>query len=312
MYILENDDISTIREGFRQVFENKFTINIGLKEIIKMRNNGAITDRDLKITKLLFKFRFATLDQIYEHLEIINTEDDMAAKMNIKNRLDKLVKYHVINKFNLTMNPSIDVIQPEAMDFYCLDLGGRHLLSHYSNKDVADWYTVENMKASEVILKDLKALSFYISLMKSCPAKVVYFNLREDMKIGKKNFEPDFVFLLEINGVKNYFIGEIVLDSDFPMMIRERLFKLDELFSTNTWKKYFYDAQVPPVLLFITDNDDLALSVADMTIETTELDRFRVSTGERMTKPLYDLGAFLKYEEKGKPLTEIRAGSFLP
>lgn len=313
MHLMENDNLSNISEGLRQVFENKFTINIGLKEIIKMKNNGAITDRDLKISRLLFKFKFATVDQIYEILSLTADANEIpAAKINIKNRLDKLVKYHVINKFMLTMDQSIDAVQPDAMQFYCLDLGGRHLLSHYSNEDVADWYTIENMKASEIIKKDIQVFNFHLSLMRSCPNRISYFNVGQEMKLGKKNFSPHFEFLIENNGVKNYFIGEIVNSAEFPMLFRERLIKLEELFTTSIWKKYYYDAQIPPVLLLIADSDDLAKNIAEMITETTELDRYRITTIERIKMPLFELGAFMKYESKEEPLKEIRASSFLP
>lgn len=313
MHIMEGDSLSKIKEGYKQIFENKFTINIGLKEIIKMKNNGTITDRDLKMTKLLFLFRFATLDQIYEYLELTaEDEETVAAKINIKNRLEKLVKYRVFNKFMLTMDPVIDAVQSDSLQFYCLDLGGRHLLSHYSSEDVVDWYTIENMKGAMIISKDLQVLNFYLSLLRTCPKRINYYNPGQDMKLGKKNFTPHFEFAIENSGVKNYFIGEIVGEEDFPMVYRDRLFKLEELFLTNAWKKYYYDSQVPPVLLIVAENDEVAREIGEMMAETSELERFRITTADRIKLPLYELGAFLKFEEKGQPLKEIRASSFLP
>ena len=40
---MKGDNITQIEEGFRQVFQNAFTLNIGQKEIIKMKNKGVIT-----------------------------------------------------------------------------------------------------------------------------------------------------------------------------------------------------------------------------------------------------------------------------
>lgn len=313
MHIMENDSLSKIKEGYNQVFENKFTINIGLKEIIKMKNNGTITDRDLKMTKLIFLFKFATLDQIYEYLELTSEEDDhVAAKINIKNRIEKLVKYRVFNKFMLTEDPVIETVQPEALQIYCLDLGGRHLLSHYSTEDVTDWYTIENMKSSAIISKDLQVLNFYLSLLRTCPDRVPYYQPGQDMRLGKKNFTPNFEFAIENSGVNSYFVGEVVTDADFPMTYRERLFKLEDLFTTNNWKKYYYDSSVPPVLLIVAENDQLAQELGEMMNEISELERYRITTYERINKKLYDLGAFLKFEEMDKSLKEIRASSFLP
>lgn len=312
MHLMENENILKVNDSFRQVFENKFTINIGLKEIIKMKNNGAITDRDLKITKLLFSFKFATIEQVYEYLMLTASEEPVAAMINIKSRLDKLVKYRVLNKFILTKDPVIESVQPEAIHFYCLDLGGRHLLSHYSTVDVVDWYTIENMKSSTIVIKDIQVLNFYLSLLRTCPDRVTYFNPGQDMKLGKKNFTPDFEFLMENVGSKSYFIGEMVLSSDFPLVFRDRLLKIEELLLTKAWKKYYYDSDLSPVLLLVVEDDDIARELGEMLSEVSELERFRITTLDRINMPLHELGAFLKFEEKGQPLKEIRASSFLP
>lgn len=54
-----------IPAGYKQTFQNKFTSSISKNEVIKMKNEGKLTDRDLEIAKFLFKFRFATVEQIY-------------------------------------------------------------------------------------------------------------------------------------------------------------------------------------------------------------------------------------------------------
>ena len=68
MYLREQEGYITIPADLKQTFENKFSINVGKNEIIKMKNNNVITDRDVAITKFLFQFRFATVDQIYRFL----------------------------------------------------------------------------------------------------------------------------------------------------------------------------------------------------------------------------------------------------
>ena len=230
MYFKQDGNISLIPSDLKQVFENKFTLNIGQKEIVKMKNNGVITNRDLCITKFLFKFKFATLDQLYKYLWLIDDKDeDIASKQIIKNRLDKLVKYRILNKFMLTKDVTAEVICREALEIYCLDLGGRYLLSHYSSEDTTDWYSIVNMKSSDIINKDLFVTSFYLSILSTCPNKLVYFNVEPDIRVAKKNVIPSFDFCLDINGNKAYHIGEVVRGINFPVQFRERAYKFTEL-----------------------------------------------------------------------------------
>lgn len=314
MHIMKEDNITQIKEGFRQVFENAFTLNIGQKEIIKMKNNGVITDRDLEIAKFLFKFRFATLEQIYSYLEVLNKNknEEMTSTNNISNRLNKLIKYRVLNKFMLTKDLTADRIVPEALEIYCLDLGGRYLLANYSNEDTTDWYTTENMKASEVINKNLAVTNFYLSLIKTIPERVLFFTLEPQMNVGKQVVVPSFDMCLEVGGNKSYFIGEVVRTYDFPIHFRDKAFKLEKLMESNAWKKYYYDAQSPPVLFLFADSDLTALEASKLITEATNIRRFRVTTDERVKRPLYKTGAFLRYSEEKNVLQEIKATTFLP
>lgn len=315
MYIKEGFNISLIRDEHKQVFENKFNINIGQKEIVKMKSNGVITDRDLSISKFLFKFRFATLEQLYRYLDLDSKDEadkPLSSKLNIKNRLDKLVKYRVLNKFMLTVDIVEDKILPEALEIYCLDLGGRYLLANYSNEDTTDWYATVNMVSGEIINKSLCVTEFYLSLISTCREKIVYFNVEPEIRVAKKNVVPSFDMCLNINGNKAYFVGEVVREYDFPVHFREKAFKLESLMESNAWKKYYYDAISPPVLFLFADSDIISLEVSKLITETTEMRRFRVSTDERMKRPLYDTGAFLKYVEEQDALKEIKSTTFMP
>lgn len=311
MYLKQGEDISQIREGLKQIFDHNFTINVGQKEIIKMKNADVITDRDLDISKFLFKFNFATAEQVHSYLSILAGEEISSVK-NIKNRLNKLVKYRVLNKFMLTNNPTYERIKKDALKIYCLDVGGRYLLANYSNEDTSDWYSITNMKTSEIVSKDLAVTKFYISLVSTIPDKVLYFNPRPDIRSGKQNINPSFDLCIENSGSKSYFVGEIVREYDFPLNFREKAYKLETLLEGNAWKKYYYDSMTPPVLFVLADSDVTCLEVSQLITETTEMRRFRLTTDERIEKPLYKLGAFLRYVEDEDKLEEIKATTFIP
>lgn len=310
MYAKDDEGIFCIKDDLKQIFKNKFTINIGQKEIIKMKNSEIITDRDLAIAKFLYKFRFATLNQIYEYLEH-ETDKEMTSKIGIKNRLEKLVGYRILNKFILSDEISAETPE-DALEIYCMDIGGRYLLAHYSNEDTMDWYTIVNMKTSSLVYKDLFITEFYLKLLNTCPQKILYFNLEPNIAVANKNVSPCFDMCINVNGLKNYFVGEIVRTFDIPIYFRDRVFKMESLLQTNAWKKYYYDSQIPPVLLLFADTEETALDASKLLVEATEMNRFRVSTSERIKRVLYSNGAFLKYIPEENELQEIKALTFAP
>lgn len=305
MYLKDEGHPVVIPADLKQTFENKFNLNIGKNEIIKMKNNNVITDRDIQIAKFLFQFKFATADQIYKLLGEDKT------KVNLKNRLDKLVKYRVLNKFMLS-DFEEDEVALDAYQIYCLDLGGRYLLSHYSNEDTTDWYSTVNMKTSEIISKNLLATEIFLRVRETVKGKLLYFNIEPEFRVGKKNVIPSFEMAMNVNGQNKYFIGECVREYDFPVTMRDKVFKLESLVTTNAWKKYYYDADQPPILFIFADSDMTALESGKLISETSEIKNFRLSTDERIQRVLYETGAFLRYLPEQDVLQEIKAVTFKP
>lgn len=304
MYLKENE-VKVIPSGLKQTFENKFTLNIGEKEIIKMKANNVITDRDVEIANFIFKFKFATADQIYKYIK----EDK--EKINLKNRLEKLVKYRILNKFMLS-DYELDKVANDAYQIYCLDLGGKYLLSHYSNEDTTDWYSIVNMKSSELISKNIFATEIYLRIKETCGEKLVNFKIDPEYRVAKKSIVPTFMFSMKMGTQSRYFIGECVRDYDFPVYFPEKAQKLECFLTTNAWKKYYYDAELEPVLFVFADSDEIALEASQVIDRTTEIKNFRLSTDERIQRVIYETGAFLKYEEEENVLKEIKATTFKP
>lgn len=301
MYLENTAEIKSIKEGYKQTFQNKFTSSISKNEVIKMKHEGTITDRDVAIAKFLFKFRFATLEQIYTFLKIEgiltqqkpNSEDEMkeTSPNSIKSRLDKLVQNRILNKFMLSKIEE-DRIQQDALIVYCLDLGGKFLLTNFSNEDTTDWYVTVNLKASEIIGKDLFATQFYLRLKESCGDRMVYFETYPVRKCDKTNIVPSFEFALKHNGEIKYFLGEVTREMEIYTHFRKKIDKLEKLVDTNAWKKYYFDTQKPPVLFLFTENDLLAGDVGRI-VNGTSIDKFRISTDDRI---LGDLStAFMTY-----------------
>lgn len=305
MYIKNTENWHVIPADLKQTFHNKFVSNVAKNEIIKMKNENVITDRDLEIAKFFFKFKFATLNQVYK---LLGKETSVNS---LKTRLEKLVQYRILNKFMLGDTEETH-IPMDAFTVYCLDLGGKYLLTNYSNEDTSDWSVIVNMKASEIISKDLLSTEFYLRVRETCTDKLVYFNLNPELRVARKNVVPSFEMCLKVNGQNRYFIGEVTRQYDFPLNFRQKAEKIENLLITNAWKKYYYDSDVQPILFIFAEDDIIAKESGKILSETTSIQNFRISTDERIQKVLFEVGSFLKYMPEHQALKEIKAVTFKP
>ena len=305
-YITNNFDGYSFGPDYKQIFQNKPVTTLMHEEIIRMRFNGLITDDDLKVIKFIFEVKCATPSIIADYL---NTQETIE---NITARLDKLVRNRILNKFMLSLLPE-DSIPADALCIYCVDLGGKTLLSQYSHCDVANWNTTKNNWSSENIGHALVTANFYVRLLKTCPNKLEYFKSCPEYRINKMVVIPSFEFALKVNGERKYFIGEIVRDYDIPIGFRTKSEKLESILCTKAWMKYFHDANgVPPVLFIIGENDEIVLEAAKIISNVSGIGAFRLTTDERTKKLLNEGGAFLKYDEENKTLKPIKASAFNP
>lgn len=283
-------DISV--SGLKQKFVNEFNYKaVNTSVLIKMKDKNTISDRDLEIAKFLFRMRFATLNQIHRYL------DCSVNKSNLKNRLDKLVQYRVINKFTLT---SIDGSQSESLGLYCLDLGGRDLLASFSTELIEDWNTSLNMKSPELVGENLLATELYIRLRETCRENLFSFNLYPSFRCGDKTVVPHFKFTILKDGKRINFIGDIVRDYHFPDTFANKAEKFESIINTNAWKKYYREEDSAPILLVFANEDRNVREAAETIRLFTRLDlkRIRFSTDTRIKEPLGNKGTFLKYEPK--------------
>ena len=293
-----------IKPDMKQIFERKFIINISKNEIIKMKNSGYITDVDMEIVRFLFEFRFATLEQIKKFLNEDNTD-------LVKKKMKKLTTQRVLNRFMLSPY-ELDKVEDDGLFFYCLDVGGIHLLLHYSTDErVFDWTTTLNMVSSEMVSKLVSVVDIYLNFKKNCPEIITSFRVNPELRVGKKVMYPSFELVIESKGEKKVFIGEVVKDLDVPVLLRDKVLKIENLLNTKAIKKYYYDVTSDPIILLIGENDEIALESSRLITSCTEITNFRVSTEERAsTKKPHLKGAFLKYQD-GK-LEEIAAQTFKP
>lgn len=309
MYIKNTLDFREIPENYKQIFQNSFSNNIAKNELIRMKNEGKITDRDLEILKFLFKFRSATLYQIIRYL------GEGTSETGIRSRLEKLIQYRVVNKFMLSETGE-GTIQGDALVIYCLDIGGKYILKNYSSEDTIDWSIADNMKTSGNVSRELITTDFYLRVLKECPEKIIFFNPFPELRNGRSAVIPSFEMCLKVEDSEKYFIGEIVRNYDLPENYRQKSIKLEKILITNAWKKYYLDTEKPPVLFLFVDTVESAIKVGNITNSVTRIDAYRLSTVEDMLnlkeKDDFSLSkqVFLKYLPETKKLKYVSAKVF--
>lgn len=307
-----NDYIKDSFSGFSfgydyyQVFANKWMVNLLTEEIIKMRNSNLITDEDLKIVKFIYDFKFATSAIITNYLKNNETVEVVKAK------LDKLVKNRILNKFMMSRIRD-EKFKPDALTIYCLDLGGKTLLSHYGtpNNGIESWYTSTVMMSSEMISHYLAVANFYTRVADSVGDRLEYFKSAPLYRIGKNVVIPSFEMCINSDNGKKYFVGEIARDYDFPVAFREKAIKIESILCTKAWMKYFYEhSDVPPTLLIIAEDDEAAVNAGDIITHATGIEAFRLSTDERILHPLGEIGSFLKYDKENNAIIGVKSSIF--
>lgn len=298
--------LSNIPNDYRQTFRYPFSVaSVSKQSVIKLKQDKTLTERDIKIVHFLFKHTFATALQIETYFA------GEYEYQSIKNRLDKLVQYRLINQFSLGEIES-DRIESDALVIYCLDFGGKYLVSHFTNEDTTDWFSSVNIQGSENVARDLMITEFYLQLMASIPEKVEHFKKNPVMRAGGANIIPAFEFSYRHGFEKKYIVGEIVRTGEAFITFKDKIQKTEPLFTTNAWKKYFVDVERPPALFVMTEDDLTARDAGTVLANGTEIERYRLTTPERIRRHFGDKGAFLRYMPETNQLREVATSDFKP
>lgn len=309
MYYVKNDigtKFQLIPTHYKQEFRYRFSVTgVNKNEIIKARNKGRITDRDLEIARFLFTHTFATASQINKFLETKGYKK--------KDRLEHLVNMRILNSFVLRES-DLDKIGNDALIIYCLDFGGKYLVSNYGGEDTSDWYSTNNMKGSNLIVNHLISTQFYVNLYASSNQILTNFKKGPAMKVADKHVNPFLEFSLKVNFQSKHFIGEVVLNGDEAISFRDQILKLEAIFTTNAWRKYYVDVEQPPIFIIIAENDMVARDAAQILNRSTEIENKKVliTTLDRMNNIFYDKGTFLMYDNNSNKLGNVVVNTFKP
>lgn len=307
MYLKENEVKAYVQPYLKQSFKNQFRANIDKREILKLRHENVITNRDMEIILFLFRFKFITMGQLEKYFKNEYTQD------SLRNRMEKLIKYRLLNKFAFSayeeekLPPNID---NDVFFVFCLDIGSKFLLEAYSNLDVYDWYTSDNLHASEVIAKYLASVDFYLALTEEFSERLVYSEGAKVYRVFKQGIHIPLTFALNTFNTNQYFVVDIVGESDYPLNFKNKVEKLELLLATRGWMRYFHDSLTVPTLLLVCENDRIAYQAALMLAESSDVstENFKLTTIERLKNGngFNSPGTFLRFDQNEMKLFQVK------
>lgn len=313
MYLKKSEvhSFSDIKDEMSQVFEHDFKKSVYKNEIIKRKHDGNFTDDDVAISRMLLDYRFSTAEQLKD---AINEEGSLE---KFEKRLDQLVRSRIINRFTLSYDKGIVNIPEDAFVAYCLDIGGHHLLTHFSEgEELLDWFYFSNIVTSELVARDLMIADISSKFIKNPPANMTYFRPKPELRVHNKTLVPAFEFVIEVGGRQNFFIGEVMRSNEPTVLFRDKAVKWGEFLNTNTWRKYYggSDAMRPPRMIMLTTDEKTAFHAAKALTETAEIDTrdFFMTTERSTQQPLYESGSFMIYKPEDKVLAKVALPFFAP
>ena len=275
------EELNDISSNYKQIFQNKFTNSIDKHKVVAAKDDGDITDRDIEIVKFLFSCRFATLEQICTYLRLTGNLNDQTSENSIKIRLDKLVQlYKILNKFMLSTYEE-ERIDNDALQIYCLDLGGLFLLHNFTNEpleDIRNWRPkTANLHTPESVAKDIFVADIFLKLLDTFGSDLKNFEAYKKMSFEKTLITITFDFCIERDGVRKYFIGQLAREDEMLSRFAKEADNIEKIVSTNAWKKYYPDSPQEPVVLFFTSDDYTAQEIG-ISVSERQIKKYRITT----------------------------------
>jgi hypothetical protein len=304
-YIKNDNKDFNFDPQFKQSWHHSFNMQgvrpsyVYVKNFMDRRNTQNV-DITIELLRFVLNFTFATKEQILNFLEMKGYYTG-----NVEELLEYFIKSRILNKFALAKEP-LQQVPEDAFVCYCLDFGGKHLLSHYGKDDLIEWTSVNAARSVELISKYLSTTNFYLTLLKNKKDDLVYFESFKTFDLKKKNLQVSAVFQIKNNHDKRDFILDVYKGHDIPINVQDKSQRYFELYKSKLIEKYY---KIEPVILFLAENDEVALEVSDIFYRFTENKHFRLMTDKRIEKGFTDK-SFLKYKVDDEKLIVVKSSMF--
>lgn len=276
---------------FLQCFEHESSQPKTMPEYTLVKAFVKLPEHDRQVTlevlKMLSQFTFATRTQM-ERMLVAKGVDPAGLDENIQ-----LMRQ--MNCFYLAQMQSSEYEPPEdAFIVYCMDFGALALLNHFSNSDSVTWFTTDANRSSELIVKYLSTVEFYLALAEVQGPALRYFKPTFDVAFGHREIRFSAAFeITDASGGGHTFLLETIRGFDLPLNWQDKLDKKIVHFAVKpkNWGRYFMEE---PVFLLLVENEKDALDTAELFYRRTEKTNFRLITDEQVRGGLAQ-AHFLKY-----------------
>ena len=293
MKFLVEENTLTIPEDFEQTFCKDPFIQTDLTQVLMLKQRGIIDKLDIKILEFIYEMKFLTRQQMERFAEYEGIEKD-----DLEARLSVMFSNSIINKFGFVDEEHYRGNLPADMKiFYCLHTGGKQLLDAFGTDDYIDWVAGYNISSAKSVGKTLIGAELYLQFY-TANAPFVSHTRRPYYTIKDRAFCGGEEFCLKVNNTPTYFISEVFSASDKQNIVKDKLRNYESVFSTKGWMKYYKDGEEIPTLLFITDNDGTASSLAGLINEFYRFSGpYLLSTRERLLSGITEEGSFLRHDK---------------
>lgn len=290
----EDGEQLNIAPYFLQCFEHESSQPKTMPEYTLVKAFVKLPEHDRQVTlevlKMLSQFTFATKWQL-ERMLAAKGVDPAGLDENIQMMLES----RQMNCFYLSQTQPMEYDPPEdAFIVYCMDFGALALLNHFSNTDSVTWFTTDANRSSELIVKYLSTVEFYLTLAEVQGPALRYFKPVFDVAFGHREIRFSAAFeITDASGGGHTFLLETIRGFDLPLNWQDKLDKKIVHFAVKAknWGRYFLEE---PVFLLLVENDKDALEAAELFYRRTEKTNFRLITDDQVRAGLAK-AHFLKY-----------------
>jgi len=302
---IKNTDAIGHREGkrhYHQCFLKPNFATMAKTPVMAMVHDGIVDPEDMKILEYIYTARFSTIEQI---TRFCNSEDIE----NATSRVELLMSSGLLNAFFMVGSGKAGqyVRKPDdARLFYCLTQGSKYILDEYTDRLFIEWEAGDNIANIKNIESQVVLNEIYLD-MKTSKAKMISnepkpsFNLKEEILRCSAYYG-----FKDSNDATEYIIFDTIRREDNIDNIRKKIRMWETLLCTQIWRRYFNDTKKIPMLVFLTDNDELAYTLSQNIATGSKLSIFLITTFDRtFNKELGATGRFIKHKREEDKLYEI-------
>lgn len=291
-----------IDESYKQSFiniKNDIEYSVAINSIEKNFNIDIVKE----ICKLLYKFKFATKDQI---ISIVNQQYYIDEEFNF----EELSNLNFIKEFILVKEfVDCDYDRNEDNTIYAIGPNGVNLIIDYIQKDVPRWEFKNISRGAQQVIKHIQVVDICINMIESFKSyNIVKYSVGPIQRraLGNK-IDIDFEWSID-DKIRKNFLVLIIRNSDLKESFNQKVFKLEQFLSEKgKWRYDYIDIAKRPQIIFICeDEENMKLVARKLRGSSLNKDTLLIFTHDLLLKEnlLKNYNAFKVYTEDKNNLKE--------